>query len=152
MDDRDLAIADDDVADTGWRQALLQPSQFPAVADQDDSVEDFGRAGEQPHGSVTNIPTDPQDYIADLPVVPGHTWTRDDLPNLQSFADVAHQADLTVAQVDLLLRWYASGVVSADDDDDDAPETPDAYQLIQGHWTKYRPFGRNAGDVVLQTL
>jgi hypothetical protein len=36
---------------------------------------------------------------------------------LESFADVAQQAELTVVQTDMLLRWYASGVVNADDDD-----------------------------------
>jgi hypothetical protein len=88
MDDRDLAIADDDVA--GWRQALEQPAapQLPTVADQDYGVEDFGRPGEQPHGNVPGIPVSADDYH--LPTVPGFEWSEGDRPNLESFLEVAH--------------------------------------------------------------
>lgn len=57
------------------------------------------------------IPDEPKAY--EVPKVPGHEWTEGDVPLLEGFKAVAHDANLSQAQLDKTLRYYGKLIEDA---------------------------------------
>lgn len=91
------------------------------------------------------IPDEPKAY--EVPKVPGHEWTEGDVPLLEGFKAVAHDADLSQAQLDKTLRYYGKLIESAKErqietlrekDMSDRQAVEDALRAKLGN-TEYRP-------------
>lgn len=69
------------------------------------------------------IPEEPKAY--EVPKVPGHEWTENDVPMLDGFKAVAFDANLSQAQVDKTLRYYGKLIEHAKDQQAEAMKSKD---------------------------
>lgn len=57
------------------------------------------------------IPAEAKDY--EIAKVDGHTWTDDDKPLTEALKGIAHQANLTQAQLNAITKFYATSLAEA---------------------------------------
>ena len=130
MDDRELVVADTDLVD--WQQAIT-----PALPNDQGDIEDFGRAGEQPHGGSAGVPVTALDYI--IPEVEGYEWTLDDERILEPFVERFHQLGMTQQQVEGCLEFYAEMAANGQlerDGSADGEVPAGRYKVAKGNWGK----------------